>query len=311
MDTGRNELRLSGEGNNTDIEGAFALTAAESSSPAGRLVQGTNIEIINEAVERGRIKHALFDFDGTLSLIRQGWQDVMIPMMVEILASLGTGESEEELYALVRDYVTRLTGKQTIYQMLQLAEEVKKRGVEPRDPLEYKRMYLDRLWQRIKGRVEGLKSGEIAPDDMLVPGSRAALENLISRGVKLYLASGTDEPYVLDEAAALDISRYFGEHIYGALDDYQSFSKALVIQRIITENHLNGPELVAFGDGYVEIENAKEVGGVAVGVATDEVRRAGIDEWKRERLIQAGADIIVPDFREQERLVSYLFQESE
>jgi len=28
---------------------------------------------------------ALFDFDGTLSLIRTGWQQVMVPMMVEIL----------------------------------------------------------------------------------------------------------------------------------------------------------------------------------------------------------------------------------
>jgi len=28
----------------------------------------------------------LFDFDGTLSLIRSGWVDVMVPMMVEILA---------------------------------------------------------------------------------------------------------------------------------------------------------------------------------------------------------------------------------
>lgn len=287
------------------------MTATESSAPADRFLRGTNIEIINEAVERGRIRHALFDFDGTLSLIRQGWQDVMIPMMVEILASLGTGESEEELHALVKDYVTRLTGKQTIYQMIQLAEEVKKRGAKPRAPLEYKRMYLDRLWERIKGRVEGLKSGETAPDDMLVPGSRAVLENLSARGVKLYLASGTDEPYVLDEAEALGINHYFGGHIYGALDDYHRFSKAVVIHRIIKANHLEGPEFVAFGDGYVEMENAKEVGGVAVGVASDEVRRAGIDQWKRARLIQAGADIIVPDFREQERLVSYLFGESE
>ena len=47
---------------------------------------------------------------------------------------------------------------------------------------------------------------------------------------------------------------------------------------------------MGFGDGYVEIENVKAVGGVAVGVASNEKEREGIDQWKRERLIQAGAD---------------------
>jgi hypothetical protein len=31
-----------------------------------------------------------------------------------------------------------------------------------------------------------------------------------------------------------------------------------------------------------------------------------LDEWKRKRLIQAGADIIIPDFEEQEALLSHL-----
>ena len=124
----------------------------------------------------------------------------------------------------------------------------------------------------------------------------------------MYLASGTDEVYVLDEAAALKIDGYF-EGIYGAIDDYKRFSKAMVIQRIIQTHGLSGEEFVGFGDGYVEIENTKAVGGIAVGVASDEVRREGVNEWKRQRLIGAGADIIVPEFREQEKLVAYLFGE--
>ena len=40
------------------------------------------IEIVNQSIPRGHVRHALFDFDGTLSLIREGWQGVMIPMMV-------------------------------------------------------------------------------------------------------------------------------------------------------------------------------------------------------------------------------------
>ncbi|MCX7671641.1 MAG: HAD family hydrolase [Anaerolineae bacterium] len=266
------------------------------------------IEIIHPDIVRGRIRHALFDFDGTLSLIREGWQGVMIPLMVEWLLETPNHESEAELTALVTDFVTRLTGKQTIYQMIQLAEEVAKRGGTPLDPLAYKYIYLDRLWARICHRVEALKAGRVPPDEMMVPGGRAMLQALVSRGVRCYLASGTDEPYVLDEAAALGISAYF-VGIYGARDDYKSFSKKILIDRIIAENHLSGPEFVAFGDGFVEIEDAKRVGGIAVGVASDEVRRTGIDEWKRNRLIQAGADLIVPDFREYEELVRYLFAE--
>ncbi|MGC9319232.1 MAG: HAD family hydrolase [Armatimonadota bacterium] len=276
--------------------------------PPGRMLPGTSIEIINEDIQRGRIRHALFDFDGTVSLIRQGWQDVMVPMMVDVLAELDTGESREELSALVREFVDRLTGKQTIYQMIELAEQVRRRGGEPRDPLEYKHHYLELLWEQIEHRVEGLNSGEIDPEQMRVPGSMATLQALCERGVKMYLASGTDRPYVLDEAQALGVAEYF-EGIYGALDDYENFSKAMVIEMIIDEHDLRGPELVGFGDGYVEIQNVADVGGIAVGAATDEERREGIDEWKRNRLIVAGADVIIPDFREHERLLAWLFAE--
>jgi len=266
---------------------------------------GTSIEIVNPAVERGHIRHALFDFDGTISLIREGWQGVMIPMMVELLLQTPHHESEAELYAVVTEYVERLTGKQTIYQMLQLCEEIGKRGGQPDEALAYKRAYHDRLWVRIRGRVAGLKAGAIMPEDMMVPGALDMVKALRTRDVTCYLASGTDEPYVLGESAALGLAPYFAG-IYGALDDYQNYSKRQVIERIITEHHLEGSQFVAFGDGYVEIEDTKAVGGIAVGVASDEAARSGIDEWKRRRLIAAGADIIVPDFRDHERLLDYL-----
>src|SRR3984893_13887104 len=101
------------------------------------------IESISSGSSTTRAKVVLFDFDGTLSLIRSGWMDVMVPMMVEILAELKTGETEEQLRAIVEDFVWRLTGKETIYQMIALADEVKKRGGTPLDPLAYKKMYLD------------------------------------------------------------------------------------------------------------------------------------------------------------------------
>jgi phosphoglycolate phosphatase len=265
------------------------------------------IEIIHNHIERGHIRHALFDFDGTVSLIREGWQPVMTSMMVDLLLQTPTHESEAELRSVVTEYVTRLTGKQTIYQMIQLAEEINKRGGQPQDPLVYKHQYLALLWERIKDRVAALKAGRASPEDLMVPGAQAMLEVMRARGVRCYLASGTDEPAVLDEAAALQITPYFAG-IYGAQDDYKCFSKKMLIERIIAENHLEGCEFASFGDGFVEIEETKRVNGIAIGVASNEATRAGIDEWKRSRLIQAGADVIVPDFREHEELVTYLFE---
>ena len=66
--------------------------------------------------ERSAYQVAIFDFDGTLSLLRRGWQQVMIPMGVEYLEATGTRETREELHAVVESFVTRLTGKQTRYE---------------------------------------------------------------------------------------------------------------------------------------------------------------------------------------------------
>ena len=62
-----------------------------------------------------------------------------------------------------------------------------------------------------------------------------------------------------------------------------------------------------FGDGYVEIEEVKKAGGVAVGVASAEPECLAVDGWKRERLIQVGADYIVPNYLEVEQLTRTIF----
>lgn len=158
----------------------------------------------------------LFDFDGTLSLVRQGWMDVMTPMMVEVLRATGTGETPQQLHHMTREFVMELTGKQTVYQMIRLADEVRKRGGQPKDPLEYKQIYHDRLMERIAGRREALRSGDAAPQEMLVPYSMELLEELRRRDVALYVASGTDKRYVVEEVCLLGLDPYFGQHVYGA-----------------------------------------------------------------------------------------------
>ena len=275
------------------------------------LPPGGEIEIRNPEIARGRIRFALFDFDGTLSLIREGWQRVMIPMMTEVLSTTPQAEETAAIEAVVNEFVTRLTGRQTIYQMMQLCEEVEKRGGRPEEPLWYKQRYLERLWQRIQTRVEGLGDGRAAPHEFLLPGALKLLDALRQRGIAMYLASGTDLPDVQREAALLGTTDYFNGHIYGALEDYESFSKERIIRQILDEHALRGEALVVFGDGYVEIENAKAVGGIAVGVASDEASGVAIDAWKRDRLIAAGADLIVPNFVQWRRLLTYLFAEED
>src|SRR5204863_2339804 len=105
----------------------------------------TDVEILRPDLPRGRFRFVLFDFDGTLSLIREGWPQVMIPMMVAVLRETGTAESDQELASAVEEFVMRLNGRQTIYQMIQLADEVRRRGGRPLEPLAYKHRYHDLL----------------------------------------------------------------------------------------------------------------------------------------------------------------------
>jgi phosphoglycolate phosphatase len=266
-----------------------------------------SVELPAPLEPRPEISHVLFDFDGTVSLIRQGWPDVMVPMFVEALPRL-PGETDEDIRRMVVDDIMRLNGKQTIYQMIQLAERVRERGGQPDQPLAYKHEYLRRLEERIGGRTAALASRTVAPDTLLVHTVRPLLEHLLALGLPIYLASGTDLSAVKREAELLDVARYFGGHIYGALDDFKQFSKKIVIDRILREHAITGRHLLSFGDGYVEIENTKQAGGLAVAVASDEAHNGSgnVDQWKRNRLLGVGADAVIPDFRDAIPFVDYL-----
>jgi phosphoglycolate phosphatase-like HAD superfamily hydrolase len=266
----------------------------------------TAIEVIRPPDGR-RPRLALFDFDGTLSLVRAGWQDVMVPMMVEHLEVLATGLARERLRALVAADVAETTGRQTIHQMIRFARRVAEFGGAPLDPRRCKAEYNRRLLRHIAARREALASGRAAPDSLLLAGARAMLEALAAGGVAMALVSGTDDPYVRQEAALLDIAKYFGQHIYGALDDYEASEKERIVARLAAEARVPGDRLLVFGDGFVEIRAVRAAGGYAVGVASDEAAGGGrLSPWKRERLLAAGADLIVPDFAEHRALAALL-----
>lgn len=273
------------------------------------MLPGSQVEVVGEVGPGRELRHVLFDFDGTLSLIREGWPEVMVGMMTEEILATGTAEPEADVARLCREFVAELTGKQTIYQMIRLTEEIRKRGGAPREPVWYKERYHARLMDRIRERREALRSGRARPEDYLVPGAFGVLGGLRDRDLAMYLASGTDRAYVVEEAGLLGLGPYFGDRIYGAIDDYTKYSKQMVIERILRENRVEGSALLGFGDGYVEIMNVKAAGGVAVAVASDESGRSGhADPWKRDRLVGIGADLVVPDYRDGEALLGYLFR---
>jgi phosphoglycolate phosphatase len=171
----------------------------------------------------------------------------------------------------------------------------------------YKKRYLDLVDTRIADRLDEPRQDRSAASKYLVPGSVESLEALRERGLTLYLASGADQDYIRREAALLGVTPFFNGGVFGALDDYKSFSKKMLIEKIIAGSECRGHEILAFGDGYVEIENVKAVGGIAVGVASDEPECRKVDEWKRDRLAGVGADYIIPHLLCRAELFDHLF----
>src|ERR1035437_4459682 len=99
-----------------------------------RYNQISMVETIHPGASAPGARTAVFDFDGTVSLIRAGWVEIMVPMMIEVLTALDTGKSPADLRHAVEPFICRLTGKDTIYQMIALAEQVTLRGGTPLDP---------------------------------------------------------------------------------------------------------------------------------------------------------------------------------
>jgi phosphoglycolate phosphatase-like HAD superfamily hydrolase len=283
-----------------------------------RYVPDTEIEIVAADVPLGRIQHVVFDHDGTISTLRQGWEAIMEPMMVRAILGPRYQDADETLYRRVvdgvREYIDKSTGIQTIEQMAALVEMVRRFGCVPAeqvlDKFGYKAIYNDALMELVRARLAKFKRGELHVGDFTVKGAVAFVKGLHDRGVKLYLASGTDREDVITEALTLGYGDLFDGRIYGAVGDVSQYSKKLVVERILRENRLTGPELACIGDGPVELREAKKRGGIAVGLASDEVRRYSLNRDKRARLVRAGADLIVPDFSQGPALLDCLFSTS-
>lgn len=267
----------------------------------------STIEIIAD-VPRGCFRHVLFDFDGTISLLREGWQQIMAPVMIEIIA--GNTEPTQEIIDTVHNYIDESTGIQTILQMEWLVQAVDKFDRVPQsarfDARAYKAIYNARLMEPVQERLEKLASGELPLEDAMLRGARDFIQRLAAHDLHMYIFSGTDRADVQREAVELDVARYFSE-IWGALDSIEEYSKDKILRELIETHNLHGAQVLIIGDGPVEIRAAKAYGCVALGVASDEAAGHGWNPVKRERLAEAGADVLVPDFGATDALVEYLF----
>lgn len=275
----------------------------------------SEIEIINKWPQKLQISHAIFDHDGTISTLREGWEQIMVPMMMKAILGEHFQEADEALYHKVHtrviDFVDKTTGIQTLVQMKGLVELVKEFGLIPEDRIldefGYKEIYNKELLAMVKERETKLLRGELAVEDFTLKNAVSLLEKLHKAGVTLYLASGTDEQDVKNEARILGYHHLFKGGIYGAVGDVTKEAKKMVLDRILNDiGDAKTGQLVVFGDGPVEIRETRKRGGATVGVASNEVKRHSLNENKRSRLIKAGADVIIPDFSQLPKLLQLL-----
>jgi phosphoglycolate phosphatase-like HAD superfamily hydrolase len=268
-------------------------------------LNNSEIEVCCENLpEFSNIRHIVFDHDGTISTLRQGWENIMEPVMVKAILGEQYFHADETLYhrvlQQVRDYIDKSTGIETWIQMQALVEMVREFGIVSPDRIldkfGYKKIFNDALMEIVNQRIAKFQKKELNIDDYTIKGSIAFLKALRIKGVKLYLASGTDDADVKNEAEVLGYADLFDGGIYGALGDSNKYSKKMVIRRIIHENKLDGNQMAAIGDGPVELRESLKCQGIAIGIASDEIRRYGLNYEKRTRLIKAGAQIVMPDF---------------
>lgn len=252
------------------------------------------VESLNPALPRGLVRVAVFDFDGTVSLIREGWAGVMADLGVDLFGSLGR-PADPGLRDRLELEMLGLSGHPSLVQMGRLAELA---GGGDADELHAE--FLRRLFDRVGGRVADLEAGRVPPETWTVPGTHAFLAALRDRGAELVLLSGTDRAGVVRELAALGLADFFGDRVYAPAEP--GFTKRAVLDGL----GVSGPGLLGVGDGFAETVEVKRLGGRAVGVASREAGLPGVNPVKRRLLAGWGADVIVADYANADALAAWL-----
>ena len=278
-------------------------------------LKNTHIELI-DLKKGGFPRVAIFDHDGTISTLRQGWEPIMKEVSLSAILgnSLNTVSMKEldKIDAAVTEMIEKTTGIQTIIQMHYLRDMVISFGyVSVKNvltPLEYKSIYNEKLLEMVSGRVELFNKGLLNLDDVTMKGVLQFLEILKNKNTLIYLASGTDQKDVRKEASVLGYNSYFNGGIFGSVGNVSMDPKRIVIENIVKDlpSDIKPEDCYVFGDGPVEMREAAKRGFTRIGLVSDEKQRFGINPGKRSRLILGGAQVLIPDFSWIPSLAGYL-----
>jgi len=284
-------------------------------SRKAEFIKDTAIELIS-LTKTGLPKVVIFDHDGTISTLRQGWEPIMKEVcMAAILGnSINTVSAAElsKINAAAGEMIEKTTGIQTIIQMHHLRDMVRSFGFVPEEkiltPLEYKNIYNEKLLEMVSARVKLFKQGLLNLNDVTMKGAIQFLRMLKGKGISIYLASGTDQEDVRQEAAVLGYADYFDGGIFGSVGNVSYDPKRMVIETIIKNlpADIKPEECYVFGDGPVEMREASKRGFSRIGLVSDEKQRFGINPEKRSSLILGGAQALIPDFSWIPSLTEYL-----
>ncbi|MCL5772006.1 MAG: PfkB family carbohydrate kinase, partial [Actinobacteria bacterium] len=210
---------------NSNVNYIYNIELAEDIRKA-RYYSSSKIEVCydRKKIPLGKIKHAVFDNDGTISTLRQGWESIMEEVMIKSILGDKYYSVKPDIFSnvteKVRNYIDKSTGILTILQMEALADIVLQSGFILREKIlnkfEYKEIYNKAILKLVDERIRRINLGELDKNDFIIKGSIRFLELLREKGFILYLVSGTDLTDVLRESKELGYDYLFNGGIFGA-----------------------------------------------------------------------------------------------
>ncbi|MCX5714608.1 MAG: HAD hydrolase-like protein [Candidatus Omnitrophica bacterium] len=246
------------------------------------------------------IRLAIFDFDDTVSTALSFGMQIEEDMAIEILS--GENEPTEAIRQEAHELMIGYLGRPVDQLVLQAIANAQGRGIIViKDAAAYCVEYRKRRDARLK------QEEKFWPQNPpLVKGIIPLLEYFHSRRIPCYVITGGDVAAREYVAEKIGLKKYF-KGIYGATGEAgnRQFNKADLIRVIMAREKAEGREvrpgqIAVFGDGQADVQNAKAVGAIAIGLAVDEARE--------KPLINARADAIVnKDWSDLDGIISFLF----
>lgn len=226
-------------------------------------------------------------------------------MMLEELAARLGKEPDSNLVTEVNDWIASNNGKPTWHQMDCLRKQLLAKGCEAKTVESYLDQFHQLLADQTKPRIEGLSSGTCPVETWQVPGAGELLKSLTQNGFYLHLASGTERDAVVRELGLLGLADWFGEEVSAPHAGDPSFSKEGALLDLCKRKGVSTSQVLAIGDGPVEIESVSRLGGWTLGVAGHDDNRQGFDPWVADKLKESGAHALIDHYTPVEHLMDW------